>query len=143
MTHQNGWFRTALLQLIADGLGVSLQCHSISRRPILPMSRQIKTHRLVTDTLKLLGTSVPAPTSVRSTMHQNKDSHHIQVFFKSLMGFDWRRLGRVSANSIDPQGHRSQAITTSAKPFRSNFSLAWLSDAAQLQAESHCSDTLR
>ena len=58
MTHQNRWFAAALLQLIADGLGVRLQCHTISRRPILPMSGQIKTHRLVTFTLKHVGPGV-------------------------------------------------------------------------------------
>ena len=61
MAHQNRWFAAALLQLIADGLGVRLQCHSISRHPILPISGQIKTHRLVTFPLKHVGTSVPAP----------------------------------------------------------------------------------
>ena len=94
MADPNRWFAAALLQLIADGLGVRLQCHSISRRPILPMSGQIKTHRLVTFTLKHVGTSIQSPAAVKSTMHQDEYSHQIQVFFKSLMRFDWKSLGQ-------------------------------------------------
>ena len=53
----------------------SLQVHLIPWRWILPMTWQVETQRLMTFTPKRFSTSVPAPTAVRSTMHEQKDSH--------------------------------------------------------------------
>ena len=75
MANKNRGFRSAMLKLIADRFGVSLQVHLIPWRWILPMTWQVETQRLMTFTPKRFSTSVPAPTAVRSTMHQQEDSH--------------------------------------------------------------------
>ncbi|ABI46520.1 hypothetical protein sync_2695 [Synechococcus sp. CC9311] len=41
--------------------------------------------------------------------------------FRSLMRFAWKSLARVAANSIEAKDHRSQAITISAMPFKSEL----------------------